>query len=389
MKSPVAFILLLFLAGFVSCKEDTTDNSDPASPVPPYAWTDFSMGADLSYVNELEDYGANYRDSSQVKDPFLILKSHGCNTVRVRLWHNPQWVGTITGGKLYSDLADVETTIRRAKTLGMAVSLDLHYSDEWADPDHQSTPAAWTGLSLEVLEDSVYQYTHSVLQYLKSKGLTPEMIQVGNETNQGMLWPVGKVQNNDWQPFGKLLNSGIRAVRDFSVSSDIKPKVILHVSQLQNVEWWVQGVMNKGGVTDFDILGISHYAKWSTITSMGQVTSIIRNVITIQRKEVMIVETAYPWTDENADNYNNIISGADSAPGYPVTKEGQLRYMKDLTQAVITAGGTGIHYWEPAWITSSMPDKWGTGSPWDNCTWFDFTGNALPSLGFMDVSYQF
>jgi len=147
-------------------------------------------------------------------------------------------------------------------------------------------------------------------------------------------------------------------------------------------------VMNNG-VADFDILGISHYCKWAEVKTMAQVTSIIKGITTTQRKGVILVETAYPWTGDNADGYNNIFSGGDSVQGYSVSPQGQQQYLEDLVQAVLDGGGSGIHYWEPAWITSSMPDKWGTGSSWDNVTWFDFSGNALPSLKFMNAAYNF
>ena len=111
-----------------------------------YSWEKFSMGVDLSYVNQVEDYGGIYKDSGKDKDPFLIMKDHGANTVRVRLWHTPAWVGSLNNGKMYYDLNGTEKTIRRAKGQGMAVNLDIHYSDRWADPAHQETPAAWNGL---------------------------------------------------------------------------------------------------------------------------------------------------------------------------------------------------------------------------------------------------
>ena len=347
------------------------------------------MGVDLSYVNEIQYYGGVYFDAGKLEDPFVIMKNHGANTVRVRLWHNPVWIAGVTGGKLYSDLHDVESTIRRAKNAGMAVSLDIHYSDTWVDPDHQETPAAWVGLNLVILKDSVYNYTLHVLNYLKGKGLTPEMVQVGNETNPGMLFPEGAIKNDNWLPFGELLNSGIKAVRDFSAGSGIKPKIILHVAQLQNATWWIEGVVKKGKVTDFDILGISHYSKWSTMNRMDLVTTTIRGIRTTYNKQVMVVEAAYPWTGADADSYTNIIGKADSVKGYPLTPAGQSNYLKDLTQAIIAGGGSGIMYWEPAWITSPMRDKWGIGSSWDNCTLFDFTGNVLPSADYMKYQYKF
>jgi len=378
----------------LSCKQkdDKKDNGvvfPPDTVTVPYAWNKFCMGVDLSYVNEIEDYGGKYSDSGVQADPFRIMREHGANVVRVRLWHRPEWVALITGGKMYSDLFDAEKTIRRAKEAGMAVNLDFHYSDTWADGGRQETPAAWAGLDLAVLKDSVYDYTLYVLNYLKGKGLTPEMVQVGNETNGGMLFPAGQVKNDNWLAFGELLNAGIKAVRDFSAGSDIKPKVILHVAQLQHAVWWIDGVVKKGKVTGFDILGISHYSKWSTMNGMDQVTQVIRSISTAYGKQVMIVETAYPFTGGDADNYTNIMAPSDSVQGYPLTVAGQTAYLQDLTQAVISGGGTGLMYWEPAWITSSMKDKWGTGSSWDNCTLFDKMGNSLPAMIYMTKVYKF
>jgi arabinogalactan endo-1,4-beta-galactosidase len=366
-----------------------TKKEEAASPQKViYEWQKFSMGVDLSYVNQVEDYGGAYKDSGQIKDLFGIMKAHGANTVRVRLWHTPQWVAALNNGKMYYDLYGTEKTLSRAKEQGMAVNLDIHYSDRWADPAHQETPAAWKNLSLDVLKDSVYNYTLAILNYLKSKNLVPEMIQVGNETNSGMLWPVGKVENNNWQNFAVLLNSGIRAVRYFSNSSAIKPKIILHVAQLQNAAYWTNGITGNG-VTDFDILGISHYAKWSTVSTMTEIENMLRSFRSAYGKQVMIVETAYPWTGNNADNYTNIISAADKASGYEISQLDQFRYMKDLTQAIIRAGGSGIMNWEPAWITSNLNDGWGVGSSWENNAFFDFNGNALPVIDHMCYPYTF
>lgn len=353
-----------------------------------YRWNEFSMGVDLSYVNQVEDYQGIYKDSDAVKDPFLIMKKHGANTVRVRLWHTPKWVAALNGGKMYYDLAGAEKTIRRAKEAGMAVSLDIHYSDRWADPDHQDIPASWNGLSLPVLKDSVYNYTSNVLNYLKTRNLIPEMVQIGNEVNSGILWPTGKVTGNNWSAFAQLLNSGIKAVRDFSVTSPIKPKIILHVAQLQHADYWTKGIISNG-VTDFDVLGLSHYTKWSTVKTMQAVTDSIRQFVNRFSKTVMVVETAYPFSGDNGDGYANIFSAADTAAGYTLSKQDQFRYMKDLTQAIIKGGGKGIMYWEPAWISSKLNDGWGIGSSWENNAFFDFKGNTLPVIDYMCYPYEF
>lgn len=391
MRSSGYYLGLLFIAAMISgCKKTTGQGVvNPAVPSKVfYNWNTFVMGADLSYVNQVQDYGGLYKDSGMVKDPFGIFKTHGANLVRVRLWHNPQWLKPLNGGKMYSDLYDAEKTIQRAKAAGMAVNLDLHYSDTWADPARQDIPAAWNGLSLAVLKDSVYNYTLAVLNYLKAKNLTPEMIQVGNETNSGMLWPTGKTSGNDFTSFAVLLNSGIKAVRDFSLSSAIKPQVILHVAQLQNAGPWMVNITN-AGVTDYDVIGLSHYSKWGTINVMTDIKNNIINLKATYHKKVMLVETGYPFTTQSADSYNNLIDATAQVPGYAITAEGQLNYMRDLTQAVITGGGSGIMYWEPAWISSPLHDLWGTGSSWENMTLFDFNSNSLPAMDYMTNPYVF
>ncbi len=383
-------IIAVFLStAFISCKKDPAPIVKETPQKTFYIWEKFAMGADLSYVNQVQHHGGVYRDSGAVTDPFVIFKKHGGNVVRVRLWHNPAiWQGPLNNGRIYNDLADVETTIQRAKSAGLAVSLDLHYSDRWADPGHQETPAAWSGLSLPLLEDSVYQYTLQVLTRLKSKNLTPELIQIGNETNQGMLFPLGKVVNNNWSAFASLLNSGIRAVRDFSATSSLKPQIIMHVAQYVNADFFALH-LEQYGVTDYNILGISHYQIWSDGFSFTQVENTTRSLKLRYGKKVMIVETAAPWTSEPADDYTNIISGTAGFAGFALSPVGQRDYMQALTQALIKGGGSGIMYWEPAWITSTLNDSYGTGSSWDNMTLFDFTGNSLPGLDFMTNSYKF
>ncbi len=265
------FNLILLCIGLLSMAascQKTQNITTPQYEKTTYLPQDFIMGADLSYTNQVQDYGGIYRDSSTAKDPFLICKHRGTNLIRVRLFHNPTWTKNLNNGKYYNDLSDVMRTIRRAKNAGMWVNLDLHYSDTWADPHKQDLPAAWQGLNLATLKDSIYQYTLNVLNQLAAQNLTPEMIQIGNENNNGMCFPLGKITNNNFQSFAELLKSGIRAVRDFSINSTIKPQIILHVAQLHDADWWANGVMNVAGVQDFDVLGISHYYQWANINTM-------------------------------------------------------------------------------------------------------------------------
>jgi len=398
MKTYFGLIILLLLA--LSCKKNTVPLPVDQKPTYHLFTPDvFAMGVDLSYANQIEDHGGVYRDSSAVRDLFRIMKDHGANMVRVRLWNNPQWVKTVYGSNqtpLYSGFDDVLKTIQRAKTLGLAVNLTFHYSDSWADPSNQKPPVAWENItSLQVLKDSIYNYTYLVLSKLNAKGLLPEMVQIGNETNCGLMmtgikpgFPILDGCNNHWQDLGSVINSAIKAVRDVSSQSTIKTKIALHVSDPKNVDWWFGQITTSGAVSDFDIVGMSYYPLWHTTIAFNDMPALITKLKNSYNKKVMILETAYPWTANYFDSYNNQFGSQTPLTGYAFTKEGQAKFLIDLTQKMITAGGSGVMYWEPDWISSQMKDQWGTGSSMENCAFFDFNGNTLSSIDYMRYLYN-
>lgn len=390
---------------FSFCMEGCREPDDPGDPGDTlqkvfYSIDKFCMGNDLSVVNQVEEHGGSFADSGVAGDPYTILKSHGANLVRLRLWHHPQWTKEIygaSGTKLYNDLADVEAGIMRAKQNSMEVCLDFHYSDTWADAGTQEVPEAWAGITnLEVLKDSVYTYTFKVLNHLRAKDLLPYMVQLGNEINCGICYtgtqagfPNLNCCNGHWAETGEVINSAIRAVRDASAGESRKVMVALHIADPATAEWFFDKIITDGAVSDFDVIGYSYYPLWHTsvkLTNISYVTGRLREKF---GKKVMILETAYPWTPDGNDNYTNLFGGQAAIPGYPYTTEGQSSLMKALTQEVIDGGGAGIVYWEPAWITSQMKDLWGTGSSWENNTFFDFSGNALPVINYMSYPYKF
>jgi arabinogalactan endo-1,4-beta-galactosidase len=176
-------------------------------------------------------------------------------------------------------------------------------------------------------------------------------------------------------------------VRDFSNGSAIKPKIILHVAQLQNATYWAQQ-LKTNNVTDYDVLGVSHYYKWTTVHDFPAITQSIANLKSLSGKEVMIVETAFPFTNNNADSYNNIFwEASGTAEGFPFSPKGQYEYMKALTAAIIAGGGKGIMVWEPGWISSKLNDGWGIGSSWENNAFFEFDGNLHQGIQFMTFDY--
>ena len=399
MRIRILLIMLVYI-GYSCKKSSSIVIVTPTIVYNYYTPSQFVMGADLSYATQIEDHGGVYLDSSKVRDPFLIMKEHGANLVRVRLWNDPEWVRLVYGSQqtpLYSGFADVLKTIQRAKTLGLAVDLEIHYSDTWADPGTQIPPAAWANITdLQTLKDSVYNYTYSILNQLNTKGLMPEIVQIGNETNCGMMitntnpgFPDLNGCNGHWQELGAVMNSGIKAVRDVSAKSAVRTKIALHVADPKNVDWWFAQITNTGAVVDFDIIGMSYYPIWHTTVAFSDLPALIISLKNTFNREVMILETSYPWTTQGDDSYGNQFGSQTPMSGYPFTVAGQTKYLTDLTQNMIKAGGSGVMYWEPDWITSQMKDPWGTGSSMENCTFFDFTGNTLSSIDYMRFPYSF
>ena len=336
----------------------------------------FYYGADLSYVNEMENCGAIYKDANNINtNPYKIFKDAGANLVRVRLWHNPTWTD-------YSDYSDVKKTIQKAKDQGMRVLLDFHYSDTWTDPSKQKIPAAWESEidNKEALGELLYNYTYETLNNLALANLLPEMVQIGNEINpmilqgEALVWPI------DWDRNSYLINKGIKAVRDISKEKDTEIEVMLHIAQPENGLWWFKEA-TANGITDYDWIGLSYYPIWSEYT-LNNVGTAFSTLIITYKKKLMVVETAYPFTLENIDEANNILDSNALISGYPATEQGQLNYLNKLQEVIENAGGAGLVYWEPAWVSTNCTTLWGKGSHWDNATLFDHNNKSTLGMQF-------
>jgi len=380
--------LLLMTTFLFSCQEETTPELEEPHDEQEIAAGDFYFGADLSYVNQIMDHGGVYKSEGEVKDPYAIFAEKGTNLVRLRLWHNPTWTQELSGTQQYNNLSDVERSMRSAQERGMPTLLNFHYSDTWADPGRQEVPKAWEEItSLSVLADSVYNYTFNTLNHLRSHGLLPAMVQLGNETNCGMMYsnalpsfPKLNVCDGNWQNMRTVLNSGIKAVRDIASLEQHEIQIILHVADPVHVEWWFDNI----GVQDFDIIGFSYYPLWHRGVAVGQLGQSVSTFRQKYNKDVIMLETAYPWTTDAQDSYNNLFGTEPPVSGYPYTPQGQKNIMVKMSEELITGGAIGIIYWEPAWISSPMRDLWGQGSAWENVTYFDFNGNALTVFGYVE-----
>ncbi|MEW4923739.1 glycosyl hydrolase 53 family protein [Algibacter sp. 2305UL17-15] len=339
----------------------------------------FYNGSDLSYVNEMLDCGATYKDfAGNEANPYKIFSDAGNNLVRVRLWNEPSaWTA-------YSNIEDVEKTISSSKAEGMDVLLDFHYSDTWADPDDQVIPSAWLDVvdDTEALGERLYNYTYETLDNLASKDLLPEIVQVGNEINTNILNREAGSVDIDWDRNTFLINKGIQAVRDISKKHDARVQIMLHIAQPENALWWFEKA-NENGIVNYDWIGVSYYPKWSDY----QVSDVSDAIVTLgssYNKKVMIVETAYPFTTENADGANNILEKTV----YPATQKGQLEFLLDLKREIKEGNGFGLVYWEPAWVSTGCGTLFAdAGSHWDNATLFDNDGNTTLGMNIFNEDY--
>lgn len=341
-------------------------------------WTPhtIALGADLSFVPGLEDDGGHWYDNGVEGDPLDQFADNGWSIIRLRLWHTPN----PDGWERYHGLDSTIVYAKRAVAAGHEWMLDFHYSDYWADPGKQWPPAAWEGVPIEFLDDSLYLYTRAVLERCRAEGVMPDYVQLGNEINPGMLWPVGSVQQNtaeQWKNFSRLLKAGELAVRHASGGID-KPVIILHHSDGGNAErviTWVDSLLAHD--VPFDMIGLSYYPWWHG--TFGDLENTLFQCAYRFAIPMMVVETAYPSTLDWYDDQHNIVGDESQLlPGFPATPEGQAAYFDSLKSIVTNAPGRlgkGLLWWEPAWVSVN-----GRACGFENLTLYDFEGNALPAL---------
>ncbi|MFM2485037.1 glycoside hydrolase family 53 protein [Celerinatantimonas yamalensis] len=279
----------------------------------------FVKGADVSWVSQMESAGYRFNNSQgQSQDLFAILKSYGINTIRLRVWVNSGY---------YNSIEDVLQKAKRAKTAGMAIMIDFHYSDTWADPGHQSTPSAWKNYDLNGLMKAMWWYTHDALTQLKNAGITPAYVQVGNETNNGMMWPLGKASAN-MRNFAWLINTGYDATKNVFPNA----KVIVHLANCQNnstFRWIFDGIGKYGA--KYDIIGASIYPtnvsgeSWQLAEE--QCYNNLNDMVSRYNKNVIISEIGAPW---NAKESQSIVAT-----------------MINYVYRVKNNRGLGLLYWEP------------------------------------------
>jgi arabinogalactan endo-1,4-beta-galactosidase len=320
----------------------------------------FIKAADMSFLPLIESEGTlYYNTNNQVEDALITLKNAGCNTIRIRLWNNSV--------ENLSSLSEVKSLSQRVKNAGMKVWLCVHYSDTWADPGAQAIPVAWANLSFNELKIAFVNYTSNVVNEIK-----PDIIQIGNEINNGFMWPQADLNSHE-NAFLELLAAASATIRTQSPST----KIMLHYAGIGNGASWF---FNKVQATDYDYIGLSYYPIWHG-KNLEDVKSTINTLGQTHNKKVIIAETSYPFTLGFDDWTGNILGLNDQIiPTFPATPEGQKAYLLALkTKIKETQMGFGFCYWGAEWF-AFRGNEATNGSPWENQALWDFNAKALPAM---------
>lgn len=316
----------------------------------------YAIGADLSFLRQAEGQGVVFKDHGEARPGLQILKVHGYNWVRLRLFHTPT--------TLPNDLDYTLALAREAKALGFHFLLDLHYSDTWADPAHQSIPKTWVAKSHAELVQAVYTWTRDSIAAFGAAGVLPDMVQIGNEVTAGILWPDGRLPDH-WAQFADLLKAGIDGVRAGSAAGPT-PRIMIHIDRggdVNGTRYFFDKLETYK--VPFDVIGQSYYPWWHG--GLDDLRSNLAFMANRYQKDIIVVEVAWNWKPTEYQG--------KSAP-WPETPEGQRCFLEAVNQAVrATPGnrGMGVFWWEPA-VTGRLRSR----------GFFDDDGNALPVITVFD-----
>lgn len=359
------------------------------------------LGIDVStYLEELE-HGARYYEGDRQIDPLDAFMKNGVDYMRIRVWNNPN---SLSGEPYLAGNCDIAHYIRLgklAKSKGYRLLMDFHYSDFWADPGKQFIPKAWAQYDVETMAAAVYDFTKACLTAACQAGVAPEMIQVGNEITNGMLWPVGKLESPDgtrgnYANFCRLVDAGCRACREVTPEA----KIVLHLERSNDQAVYQEffTAMAEAGI-DYDIIGASYYPYWH-----GTPEELFANLNRCRcfGKELMVMELGYGFTTQAyslGGASQRLVIDAERAyvPGftekYPVTPAGQEAFVRDFLTQAGENGIQGIFYWEPLWLPGEgicwaseagqayiHEEGKSTTNEWANQCLFDYSGQKLPAF---------
>ncbi len=349
-------VTALIISILISCNSKENKTGD-----------DFMIGADISVLKKVEDYGGTYTWRGEEREALEIFTENGYNYARLRLFHTPNMRGPVCNSLEYT----IELS-KQVKAAGMKLMLNFHYSDTWADPQKQFKPKAWEGLPFNILTDSVYQYSFDVIKAMGAAGVLPDIVQVGNEITPGMIWPDGlihKEDGEDWESFTTLLKAGIKGVREAYGENEVP--VMIHIDKggdLDATAYFFHKIEGYG--VEYEQIGLSYYPWWH-----GTFDELEKNLEWLSKnkeQDIVLVETAY-----YANGYYPEPGGwiVDVQP-FPPTEQGQYDFLVKMHEIARKYPKVkGLFYWEPEGILAEGSELYYLGR-----SLFDKEGNALKGI---------
>ncbi|CAI7631624.1 unnamed protein product [Penicillium pancosmium] len=326
-------------------------------------------GADISSLIVEENDGISYKNSAGTTQVLeKILSGAGINSVRQRVWVNPS-----------DGSYDLDYNVKLAKRVqnqGMSTYLDLHYSDTWADPSAQTTPSGWSTTDISTLAWQVYNYTLEVCNEFAANNLDVEIVSIGNEIRNGLLWPLGKTTS--YSNIARILHSAAWGVKDSDLSTT--PKILIHLDNgwsWDQQKYFYDTVLAAGTLvsTDFDYIGVSYYPFYNSAATLASLKTSLTNLKSNYGKDVVVVETDWPYSCPSP-----AYAFPSDLSSIPFSVAGQQSFLTKLAAVVSAVGGLGIYYWEPAWV-----DNAGLGSSCADNLFFSWSNDqvraSLSTLG--------
>ncbi|KAB8215911.1 putative arabinogalactan endo-beta-1,4-galactanase A [Aspergillus novoparasiticus] len=318
-------------------------------------------GADISSVFIEEKAGVAYKNlAGETQALEAILTDNGVNSIRQRVW--------VKNGDY--DLTYNVNLAKRVAATGASIYLDLHYSDDWADPSHQTTPDGWSTDDINTLADQIYQYTLSVCNTFAENDINVEIVSIGNEITSGLLWPLGKTPN--YENIARLLHSGAWGVKDSTLAT--KPKILIHLDNgwdWEQQKYFYDTALGTGLLTseDFDMIGVSYYPFYNEKATLASLKTSLTNIRTTYNKEVAVVETNWPVKCSSPE-----FAFPEDLTDIPFSEDGQVTFLQRLAETLTATGASGFFYWEPAWTKNA-----GLGSSCEDNLLVDYNTNQVRS----------
>ena len=332
------------------------------------------VGVDANYALDMEKAGTVWNWNGERPDLFAGMAAQGVTEFRVRLWMKDKGAH----GKTYAT-----EVVKRALAGGLNPYLVLFLSEDWSDMMKQPLPESLRGLTLEERMAAVKTYSRDVVAHFRSVGLTSHFYEIGNEIDYGICgeYPRKGAKKNPAALSRKLWpNSArlIRAAQEGVLEADPKAKFMLQIAHWLDAGFCTAffRFMQDHGV-QLDYAGLSYFpsANIGGALEMESFGATAAMVAQATGQPVVVPETAYPST---ADFKGQFSRWKYEVPGYPLSPDGQRRWLADfLAFCDRHPDVAAVYCWSPEWCGEGM---------WKAFALFDPDGAARPGWASFDHS---